>query len=274
MKHGSRILKGQIAVVAVIHLLAVVSLFFVTPTAIIALLVAHLLTGGFGISIGFHRFLAHRSFETSPLTGGFLALMGTLAFQRGPISWVAFHRAHHQRENRTGDPHASIKGFWWSHMLWIFKVGPNGFHFRKMRRSLKDISNNRFLKFLERNHNLINILSWALLWAFFGISVALVAGPLRIVIVWHSTWAINSICHHRGIQGASSLNKNWLAWLTYGEGFHKNHHQKQNSPRFSVHRNEIDFGYGIIKLMNLLHIVSIKPEMKTNQTKFRDSIYG
>jgi stearoyl-CoA desaturase (delta-9 desaturase) len=253
---GERVSTSQVVLITAMHVLAFIALFNLTAHGLLLLLLLHFLTGCLGISVGYHRLLSHKSFEVSNFWQAILAFFGVLAFQGGPISWAQFHRAHHRYTNRKGDPHSAGRGFWWSHIGWAFYQGPNGFRSRKLKRLVRDLVGSNHLKFLERHQLVINIFFAALLVIAVGIEATLVAVPLRIVLVWHHTWLVNSLAH-----GSLPLKRKTdgdpkdipiLALTNYGEGFHKQHHSDPRNPCFSPNMPSLDFGYQIIRVLRFL----------------------
>lgn len=175
---------------------ALLLLFFFPPTLTdLILFLALYLTTGLGVTIGFHRLLAHRAFECSRFLSRLGAFAGTAALQGGPIWWVGVHRRHHQGSDRVGDPHSPINDFWYGHMGWML-------HRRlpQYPELASDLSQNRFLAWLDRGVN--SAFPWLLTvvvcYCVGGLSGVIWGAVARTVFVWHATLSVNSICHRWG----------------------------------------------------------------------------
>ena len=224
---------------------------------------ANFLIGCFGISLGFHRLLCHRSFIAKPWVRNVMAFLGTLSFNGGPVSWVAVHRSHHLHTDQAGDPHSSLRGFWWSHIGWIMHHRPNGFRFSESKKMAEDVAQVPFVAFLERHFMAVNI-------GVFVIAALLIRRadilfwifPVRIVVQWHLTYLINSYAHGARFfkaQAPTQLrNSRWLSWVSYGEGLHLNHHLRPASPSFSDSQSGKDFGYLVLLSFQSLGWIELK----------------
>jgi sn-1 stearoyl-lipid 9-desaturase len=198
------------------------------------------LTACIGITLGFHRLVTHRSFEVPKWLEYFFVFCGTLACQGGPFYWIGKHRIHHKYSDTELDPHDSNKGFWWSHigwMLWENKAVTND-----IPRYIKDISEDPFYQFCEKY--------------FIPIQVA-----LGLLLFWwggwsYVTWFVNSATHKFGYKSHESNDhsKNcwWVALLTFGEGWHNNHHAYQYSARHGLQWWEVDLTWMTIRVLQLL----------------------
>ncbi|MGL5059141.1 MAG: acyl-CoA desaturase [Microcoleus sp.] len=249
---------------AVVHLGALFALipsnFNWTAIGIAALF--HWITGGLGITLGWHRLLTHRSFQAPKLLEYFLAFCGALACQGGVIHWVGLHRLHHIHSDETAlnrdlDPHNADRGFWWSHMGWMFYKSPAN---EEIPRCTKDISGDRFYQFLQDYFLLIQIAFGVLLWLTLGWSFVVWVIFVRLVAVYHCTWFVNSATHKFGYRTYettdSSTNCWWVALLTYGEGWHNNHHAFQYSARHGLEWWEIDVTWMTVRLLQLLGLAT------------------
>ena len=224
----------------------------------------HWIVGGLGITLGLHRLVSHRSFEVPKWLEYFLVFCGTLSCQGGPIDWVGLHRAHHLHSDTVEDPHDSNKGFWWSHIGWLFYKSTTS---QEIPRFSKDIKDDAFYQFCQTYLLPIQIvfgvflyflgeaLSPGLGWSFvvWGIFV-------RLVVVFHCTWFVNSATHKFGYRtyesGDRSTNCWWVALTTYGEGWHNNHHAFQYSARHGLQWWEIDPTWMMIQLLQFLGLAS------------------
>lgn len=226
-------------------------------SAVAVALFLHWLTGCLGITLGWHRLVAHRSFKTPKWLEYFFVFCGSLACQHGPIEWIGLHRHHHAFSDQPVDHHSSTKGFWWSHMGWIFYEVPAD---SDVPRLTKDIANDPFYLFCERYFLLMQVALGLLLYAVGGWSFVLWGIFVRLVAVYHCTWFVNSATHKFGYQtydaGDYSTNCWWVAVVTYGEGWHNNHHAFQFSARHGLKWWEVDITWMTIQLLTKLGLAT------------------
>lgn len=221
----------------------------------------------FGITIGFHRLFTHRSFETNSAIQCILAIFGSMAIQGSLFQWVAFHRRHHHYSDTTEDPHSPLfggsgilgvlKGFWHAHIGWFFVPNPPD-----LQRYIKDLRRSKLLSTVSNLFPLWIVLGLLIPTALGGIIThswkgALLAliwgGGVRIFLVHHVTWSINSVCHLWGTKPFrskdDSRNNFLFGILGLGEGWHNNHHAFPNSARHGLRWWEIDLSYEVIRLL-------------------------
>jgi stearoyl-CoA desaturase (Delta-9 desaturase) len=246
------------------------------------LLVMYAITG-LGVTLGFHRLLTHRSFQThKPVEYG-LAIAGSMAVQGPVTSWVADHRKHHAHTDKDGDPHSphghggglrgALTGLWYSHMGWLFDRAGQAEHERYAR----DLDEDPGMRVIHRTF---------LLWVVAGLALpaalgylidgtlaaaatgALWGGAVRIFLLHHLTWSINSVCHFFGTRRFDvedhSTNVFWLAPFTFGEAWHHNHHAFPRSAVHGLRWWEVDPTAYVIRAMRALrlawNVVEISPE--------------
>jgi stearoyl-CoA desaturase (delta-9 desaturase) len=245
----------NVAFFGTVHAVAIAAFWNFSWSALGVMLFLHWLFGSIGICLGYHRLLSHRSLQVSPKWGEYaIATLGALAIQGGPIFWVASHRLHHAHtEDREKDPYSSQRGFWWSHMLWIFYPRREFFEFGNYKRFAPDLARDPYYNWLDRNFLLLQIPLGIVLYLCGGWSFVIYGIFLRSVILWHTTWLINSATHLRGYQNFqvddNSRNLWWAAILTYGEGWHNNHHAFPNVAKAGQRWWEIDMTWWAIKLL-------------------------
>jgi fatty-acid desaturase len=238
------------------HLGAVAAAFFFTWNALLVAILLWWMSGSLGIGIGYHRLLTHRGYKTPKWVEYFLTLCATLALEGGPIFWVATHRIHHQNSDREGDPHSPRDGKWWAHMGWIL-VGKSMHHdTATLARYVPDLAKDRFHIWLTKFHYLSMIVLGMALLAFGGLPFLLWGIFLRTVVGLHATWLVNSATHVWGSRRFAthdhSTNNWWVALLTFGEGWHNNHHAFPTSARHGLKWFEVDLNwYGIWVLQTL-----------------------
>jgi len=218
------------------------------------------LTGGIGICLGYHRYFTHRSFSTSKPVEYLLAIIGCLAGESGPIGWVAAHRYHHTYSDQDNDPHSPKRGFVWAHVSWLFGREKFLAEFDQYKRYAPDMAKDRFLVWLDTWHIiptliLTGILAWMGGWSYVVWGIF-----LRSVLVYHSTWLVNSASHiwgYRSYQTTDmSRNNWWVAILTFGEGWHNNHHAFQRSARHGFRWWELDTTYIMVKVLWMFGLAS------------------
>jgi sn-1 stearoyl-lipid 9-desaturase len=250
---------GVIIFMAIIHIAAIFAFLpqFFSWKAVVLALILHWVTGGLGITLCWHRMLSHRSFETPKWLEYILAVCGTLAMQGGIIWWVGMHRHHHRYSDLDGDHHDSNKGFWWSHMQWMFYDVPAE---KEIPRFTKDLAEDKFYQFLDRYFLPIQIAFAVLLYLAGGWSFVFWGIFVRLVFVYHCTWFVNSATHKFGYRTHATSDKStncwWVALTTYGEGWHNNHHAFQYSARHGLQWWEIDITWITIRLLQLLGLAT------------------
>ncbi len=182
------------------HALALLAPWFFSWSALGLMLFLHWLFGSIGICLGYHRLLSHRSFQVPKWLEYAIAFIGALALQGGPIFWVGGHRQHHAHtEDINLDPYSAKRGFWWSHMLWIFYPRAEFFDYETYQKSAPDLARQPFYRWLDRYFVLLQIPLAVLLYALGGWSFVIYGIFLRAVLLWHSTWFVNSATHKWGL---------------------------------------------------------------------------
>ena len=250
---------------SVFHIAALAAPFYFSWQAVILTVFLHWFLGSIGITLGYHRLLSHRSFQVPQWLERIIATIGALALQGGPVFWVGGHRQHHGfTEDNQKDPYSANKGFWWSHMMWIMYSKPEHFDPNNYNKFAPDLANDPYYRFLDRYFVLLQIPFAALIYIVgekvfsgLGLSFLVYGVAVRSVFLWHSTWLINSACHKWGYKNFSevadhSTNLWWAAILTYGEGWHNNHHAYPKCARSGMKWWEIDPTWGVINLLQVL----------------------
>jgi stearoyl-CoA desaturase (delta-9 desaturase) len=245
--------------------------------------VVYVLTG-LGVTVGFHRHLTHRSFKTGRVLHGVLAALGSAAIEGPVISWVADHRKHHAHSDEQGDPHSphvghggglrgTLRGLLHAHVAWLFLHTERG----SKQRYAPDLLRDPVVAFVDRT-----FLLWALVGLAipFGLGVALGGtvgagltallwgGGVRVFVVHHVTYSVNSLCHVFGRQpfdtGDESRNLSWLALPTFGEAWHNNHHAFPTSAKHGLGRFQVDPSglviSGLERLGLIWDVVRVSPE--------------
>jgi stearoyl-CoA desaturase (delta-9 desaturase) len=235
------------------HLGVVAAFWQTTWVAVGVCLLLHALGGGLGICVGYHRLLTHRSFKCPTVVEYTLAFLGSLTMEGGPIDWVANHRQHHQYSDAAGDPHSAREGFFWSHVLWMMWTPKQAAWNQVTERYTPDLLRVPFYRFLGRTYLEWSALLAVVLYLMGGWPFVVWGMCVRLVITYHSTWFVNSASHTFGYRtfDNSDLSTNcwWVALMTYGEGWHNNHHAFPTSARHGFRPWEIDLSYGFIRLL-------------------------
>ena len=245
-----------LAPIVLVHLGASLAPFFFSWGAVMVCALLYYLTMAFGITLGYHRLLSHRSFRAPKWLEYGLATLGALAMQGGPIEWVGDHRNHHIHSDQDGDPHAASKGFWWSHILWLFEPRAS---MDELRKRTGDLNADPYLEFLESYYVPLQIALGILLYAIGGLGFVVYGVFLRLTLTYHATWLINSVSHKFGYvsyrTNDTSRNCWWATLLTFGEGWHNNHHAFPHSARHGLRWWEMDVTWMTIRALNALGIV-------------------
>jgi stearoyl-CoA desaturase (delta-9 desaturase) len=260
----------------------------VSPADLVIAAIMYLLTAA-GITVGFHRLLTHRSFQTSKPLEYTFAILGTMAVQGPVISWVADHRKHHAHTDEEGDPHSPhvghdggvrgvLAGLWHAHSGWLMSTQGRA----DWKRYAPDLYEDRGMRTISRRFVLLilaslaipalagYIISGTLLGAFTGL---LWGGLVRIFFVHHVTWSVNSVCHFLGSRRFNtddhSTNVFWLALPSLGESWHHNHHAFPRSAVHGLKKWEPDPSAFIITVMEKMglarNVVRISPERQAER---------
>ena len=184
-----------IAWIIIMHAGALAALFTFTWPAFFLFAVLSWVTGGLGITLCYHRLLTHRSFKAPKPVEYFLTFLGVLSSEGGPINWVARHRIHHAYPDTENDPHSPRKGFWWSHMFWLFQHKPLFDDYKLYSPWAKDLTRDPFHRFLNKTHGLYQILLGVLLYLWGGFPFLVWGLFVRTVFVYHITRFVNSATH-------------------------------------------------------------------------------
>ena len=216
------------------------------------------LTGGFGVALCFHRTLTHRSIALWKPLEYLSALFGTLALQGDPIEWVATHRLHHAHSDEELDPHDAHRGMWWSHVDWLYLPNKNRPSDQEQERQAPDLWAQPFYRFLHHRSFALQLALAGVLFLVGGASWLIWGVFARLVFVYHVTWFVNSAAHRFGYRtfktGDLSTNCWWVALLTWGEGWHNNHHAFPFSARHGMRWFEVDPTWIQIKVLRALRL--------------------
>ena len=246
----------------------------VTARDLLILAVAYVLVG-LGVTVGFHRMLTHRSFEAKPWLRATLAILGSMSVQGAVIHWVADHRRHHTFTDEEGDPHSPhthsgegwrgvLTGLWHSHMGWLFEDQHSS-----ARRYAPDLRKDPVIRRVDKLFPLWVLLGLVIPFlaglalsggsVLAGLTAFIWAGLVRVFLLHHATWSVNSICHMYGRRPFATKDEsrdNWLvAFVSLGEGWHHSHHAFPTSARHGLRRTQIDPSYAVIRVLERLGLV-------------------
>jgi stearoyl-CoA desaturase (delta-9 desaturase) len=263
------------------------------------LAVMYLLTG-FGVTLGYHRLLTHRSFQTHTWVQYTLAVLGTMSVQGPVISWVADHRKHHAHTDQEGDPHSphvghgsgisgALKGLFFAHVGWLMSEQGRA----QRSRYAKDLLEDKGMRWISRHFIAIIVtglvIPTALGFALHGFTLGgalrgyVWGGLVRVFLLHHVTWSINSVCHFAGSRRFAtddeSRNVFWLALPSLGEAWHHNHHAFPRSATHGLRRVELDptgwLVHGLERAGLAWDVVAIAPERqreRESQTRERTPV--
>ena len=261
------------------HAGAVAALFLFEWQAVVAAALLYWLTIGCGIGMGYHRLLTHRSYDVPKAIEYFTAVCGALTLEGGPITWVATHRIHHQKSDQEGDPHSPNEGRWWAHAGWIFTREANHERTAWIARYAPDLAKDRFYVWLNKYHYVPMIPLGLILLAVGGLPMMLWGVCVRVVVGLHATWLVNSAAHMWGSRrfatSDDSRNNSWVALLTFGEGWHNNHHAHPTSARHGLRWYEFDLTWLQIRLLALLGLAkAVKVPKLDSSAQPRESAHS
>lgn len=239
----------------IVHVGALTAPFYFTWSALAVFLVLSFL-GGLGVTLGFHRLLTHRAFETHGWVRYVFAWLGTSAGEGGVIEWVATHRKHHKFSDTMNDPHSPRDGLPWAHLLWMVSPERSATLKDMCEHYTPDLMQDRMLRFINASFIGFHIVTAIALYLIGGYPWLAWGVFLRITWVLHTTWAINSLTHRFGYRNYptrdDSTNILWLTPFTLGEANHNNHHAYPAAANHGHRWFEFDITYRVIQLLSLL----------------------
>lgn len=227
----------------------------------IGLFVFFCIATGLSITVGYHRLFSHAAFKAHPIARFLLIFFGSAAFEQSALAWSSQHRDHHRYVDTLSDPYSIKKGFFWAHMGWLV-AGKYEFHYS----NVDDLIRSPLIM-----HQAKNYVAWAvvagvitpvLIGSIWGhaLSAFLISFCLRVTLVYHSTWCINSVCHtfgERTYDREATARDHWLvALLTFGEGYHNFHHRFPSDYRNGIRWYHWDPSKWTIAIMEKIKLAS------------------
>ena len=206
-----------------------------------------------GTTLGYHRLVAHRSFETYPVVKATLLVLGAMNLQGHPVNWAAYHLKHHAHSDREGDPHSPREGFVHAHVGWLVKATP-----ADRERYCKRLLGDPVVMFVDRTAVLWAVVGLLVPYALDGWRGLLWGGAVRIAFANHVTFAVNSICHLFGSRPFATRDEsrnNWfIALLALGEGWHNNHHAFPSMAYHGIGRRQVDISGLVLRALVALRL--------------------
>ncbi|MGA2759320.1 MAG: fatty acid desaturase [Candidatus Cybelea sp.] len=248
---------------------------FFSWSALAAAAVVSYATVALGISLCFHRILTHRSLRLLKPIEYLFAIFGTLALQADPIRWVSVHRKHHAHADHEGDPHSIADGFKWAHMDWIYRHNIALPSVEEMRHFAPDLYSEPFYRVLQYLNIPLQLALGLGLFALGGWSWVIWGIFVRLALSYHTTWLVNSAAHMLGYRSYQtpdqSTNCWWVALISWGEGWHNNHHAFPFSARHGLRWFELDLTWWHVRVLAFLRLADrVKVPTKAMQQRLRD----
>ncbi len=244
------------AIVTSFHLLAIPVFFTFSWQNLAALLVVNWIVGSLGVGLGWHRLLTHRSFKVPKWLEYVLTSFGTMSMQDAPDKWVATHRIHHAFVETANDPHSTQYGFWWAQIGWVVWGKAQDHDEATFKRYIPDLLKDPVHVLISRFYLVPIIVSAVILFAIGGWTMVVWGVFARVVFGWHTTWFVNSLSHIYGQRPHEtddySTNNWFVAILTFGEGWHNNHHAFPTSARHGLQWYQFDMNWITIRIFEKL----------------------
>ncbi len=245
-----------IFLVSLFHAGAITALFYFELRWLLLALGVWIMSHGLGLAVGYHRLLTHRGFKTPKLVEYLITICGNLALQGGHIKWIAIHRQHHKYTDEAGDdPHTPRDGFFYSHIGWMIKCDPETNTIAYLEKYAPDLYKDPIHRFLNKYWWLTSTSFGLSLWYFFGLPAMLWGVFVPVGFGLQFTWMVNSVCHRFGSRMFNTNDdsrNHWLvALLTWGEGWHNNHHAQPSRARHGLKWYQFDPSWIIINVLKL-----------------------
>ena len=253
---NERINWRDLAIILSFHILLIPALLMFSWTNLAVMLVGNWVVGSLGVGLGYHRLLTHRSFKAPKWLEYCLTTMGTMALQNEPYKWVTTHRMHHQFTEQPQDPHSTRPGFWWAHIGWIFFGTAQDHTEANFKKYVPDLLKDKGQILIAKYFYIPIIVSAILFYAVGGWGMVFWGVVVRVIFGWHTTWFVNSLSHlfgRRRFETNDDSTNNWfVAILTFGEGWHNNHHAHPTSARHGMAWYEFDMNWLTIRIFEKL----------------------
>ena len=252
---------------------------FFSWSAVAAACILWYCTTALGISLCFHRLLTHRSLRLRKPLEYVLAVFGTLALQGDPIRWVAVHRKHHAHADHEGDPHSVVEGLKWAHVDWIYRHNVALPSDEEMQHYAADLYADPFYRVLQYCNMPLQVALGLGLFAFGGWSWVIWGIFVRLAVTYNTTWLVNSAAHALGYRTYPTQDRStncwWVALISWGEGWHNNHHAFPFSARHGLRWFEIDPTWWHVRVLAFLRLADrVKVPTKAMQERVLEIARG
>ncbi len=242
--------------VAFYHILAIPVIFTFSWQNLAVMLIGNWIVGSLGVGLGWHRLLTHRSFKAPKWLEYVLSILATMSMQDSPNKWIATHRMHHKYVDTDLDPHSARSGFWWPQLGWVVWGKAQDHDEATLQKYIPDLLKDPVHRMISRFYVVPIVLSAVLLFALGGWQFVVWGVAARVVFGWHTTWFVNSLSHIYGKRphetGDLSTNNWFVAILTFGEGWHNNHHAFPTSARHGLSWYQFDMNWITIRILEKL----------------------
>lgn len=252
---------GNIIGILVIHILAIAAIPFFNWNAFWVCIALFFIISPLGVTLTYHRLLSHRAFKVPQWLEYVLATVGALTGQGPVLLWVAEHRLHHRYSDTIHDPHSARHGgFWWSHMTHLFYKKDFEENKHEWMRYIPDLTSHRYYFFLSKYNFFIALSIVPVLYLLGGIPFVMWGVFMRIALMLHVTWFVNSATHRWGYRNFDTKDESrniwWVALLAAGEGWHNNHHAQSNCAAHGRTKWEFDLTWQIIKFLEYTRLAT------------------
>ena len=242
------------------HAMVLVAIPFFTWGALAVCLIGLFVVTPLGVNLGFHRLASHRALKVPGWLEYFLITLGAMVGGGPPLHWIAEHRLHHRYSDTEMDPHDANQGFWFAHMTHLFRHKEFEDVEEQWMKYVPDFKDSRYHRFLNRYWILFALIPAIFLYLWGGLPYLFWGGFVRVVLMLHITWFVNSATHMWGYRNyeTSDLSRNcwWVGLLAAGEGWHNNHHAQPASAAHGHRAWEFDFTYLLIRFLGFLGLAT------------------
>jgi sn-1 stearoyl-lipid 9-desaturase len=249
----TRVNWKNVAIITTFHLAATAAFFTFSWQNLAVLLIGNWIVGSLGVGLGWHRLLTHRSFRTPRWFEYVLTAIGTMSVQDPPDKWVATHRIHHRFTETENDPHSTRPGLWWAQAGWLIAGTAQDHDRETLQKYVPDLLRDRGHRLISRFWFVPLAVSALALFLAGGWTMVVWGVFARVVVGWHTTWFVNSLAHRFGrrpYETDDDSTNNWfVALLTFGEGWHNNHHAYPTSARHGLRWYQFDMNWLTIRVL-------------------------